>query len=93
MNRVILDEEDWLERIVDSGMLDGVLVIGQSNQFEALERVAQYYRPMVVWGSHAPGQKHLHRRRRQPQGRQASGRLPGPLISPFSGEKWRRFRP
>lgn len=58
LSRVIPHEEDWLERIVDSGMLDGVLVIGQSNQFEALERVAQYYRPMVVWGSHTPGQKH-----------------------------------
>jgi DNA-binding LacI/PurR family transcriptional regulator len=58
LSRVIPHEVDWLERIVDSGMLDGVLVIGQSNQFEALERVAQYYRPMVVWGSHAPGQKH-----------------------------------
>ena len=58
LSRVIPDQEDWLERIVDSGMLDGVLVIGQSNQFDALERVAEYYRPMVVWGSHTPGQKH-----------------------------------
>ena len=58
LSRVIPHEEDWLERIVDSGMLDGVLVIGQSNQFEALERVAQYYRPMVVWGSHTAGQTH-----------------------------------
>ena len=58
LSRVIPDAEDWLERIADSGMLDGVLVIGQSNQFEALERVADYYRPMVVWGSHKPGQKH-----------------------------------
>ena len=58
LSRVIPDEEDWLERIVDSGMLDGVLVIGQSNQFETLERVAAYYRPMVVWGAHTPGQKH-----------------------------------
>ena len=58
LSRVIPDAEDWLERIVDSGMLDGVLVIGQSNQFEALERVAKEYRNMVVWGSHAPGQVH-----------------------------------
>ena len=58
LSRVIPHEDDWLERIVDSGMLDGVLVIGQSNQFEALERVAQYYRPMVVWGSHTAGQIH-----------------------------------
>ncbi len=58
LSRVIPDAEDWLERIVDSGMLDGVLLIGQSNQFEAIERVAQRYRPMVVWGSHLAGQTH-----------------------------------
>lgn len=56
LSRVIPDDEDWLERIVDSGMLDGVLVIGQSNQIDAIERVAQRYRPLVVWGSHKPGQ-------------------------------------
>lgn len=58
LSRVIPDADDWLERIVDSGMLDGVLVIGQSNQFDTLERVAKDYRPMVVWGSHRPGQVH-----------------------------------
>lgn len=58
LSRVIPDAEDWLERIVDSGMLDGVLLIGQSNQFEAIERVAAWYKPLVVWGSHRPGQVH-----------------------------------
>lgn len=58
LSRVIPNADDWLERIVESGMLDGVLVIGQSNQIEALERVAEYYKPMVVWGSHMPGQRH-----------------------------------
>ncbi|MEN9717557.1 MAG: hypothetical protein RIQ99_435 [Pseudomonadota bacterium] len=58
LSRVIPDAEDWLERIVDSGMLDGVLLIGQSNQFEAIERVAKRFRPMVVWGSHVDGQTH-----------------------------------
>lgn len=58
LSRVIPDAEDWLERIVDSGMLDGVLLIGQSNQFEAIERVAAWYKPMVVWGSQRPGQIH-----------------------------------
>lgn len=58
LSRVIPNAEDWLERIVDSGMLDGVLLIGQSNQFEAIERVARWYKPMVVWGSHRPGQVH-----------------------------------
>lgn len=58
LSRVIPNADDWLERIVESGMLDGVLVIGQSNQIEALERVAEYYKPMVVWGSHQLGQHH-----------------------------------
>ena len=58
LSRVIPDAGDWLERIVDSGMLDGVLLIGQSDQFEAIERVAARYRPLVVWGSHVEGQRH-----------------------------------
>ena len=58
LSRVIPDADDWLERIADSGMLDGVLLIGQSNQFDAIERVASWYRPLVVWGSHRPGQVH-----------------------------------
>lgn len=58
LSRVIPDADDWLERIVDSGMLDGVLLIGQSDQYDAIERVAAYYRPMVVWGSQLAGQTH-----------------------------------
>ena len=55
LSRVIPDADDWLERIVDSGMLDGVLLIGQSNQYDAIEQVAKRYRPMVVWGSNRGG--------------------------------------
>jgi len=58
LSRVIPGDEDWLDRIVDSGMLDGVLMIGQSDQLETIERVAQYYKPLVVWGSHREGQVH-----------------------------------
>lgn len=58
LSRVIPDAADWLERIVDSGMLDGVLLIGQSDQMAAIERVAQRYRPLVAWGSVLPGQVH-----------------------------------
>lgn len=58
LSRVTPDAHDWLERIADSGMLDGVLLIGQSDQFEAIERVAAQYRPLVAWGSHLPGQVH-----------------------------------
>lgn len=55
LSRVIPDADDWLERIVDSGMLDGVLLIGQSDQMEAIERVAARYKPLVVWGCKLPG--------------------------------------
>ena len=58
LSRVIPDADDWLERIVDSGMLDGVLLIGQSDQFDTIERVASRYRPLVVWGSKVAGQRH-----------------------------------
>lgn len=56
LSRVIPGDDEWLDRIVDSGMLDGALVIGQSNQTDVIERVAQQYRPLVIWGSHRDGQ-------------------------------------
>ena len=58
LSRVVPDGDDWLDRIVDSGMLEGVLLIGQSNVFETIERVAADYLPLVVWGEHRPGQVH-----------------------------------
>jgi DNA-binding LacI/PurR family transcriptional regulator len=59
LSRVIPErEENWLERMTGSGMVEGVIVIGQSDQFDRLEQVAQSYLPMVVWGDHRPGQDH-----------------------------------
>ncbi|KQN71892.1 LacI family transcriptional regulator [Sphingomonas sp. Leaf67] len=59
LSRIIPDATDWLERIVDSGMMDGVLLIGQSDQVDTIERVARRYRPLVAWGSSdLPGQVH-----------------------------------
>lgn len=52
------DEPAWLDRIVNSGMVDGILMIGQSDQFEKIEEVARDYIPLVVWGSHQKGQVH-----------------------------------
>jgi len=58
LSRVIPDDDDgWLERIAYSGMSDGAILIGQSNQFDAIERVAADYRPLVVWGEHREGQQ------------------------------------
>ncbi|MGF7154512.1 LacI family DNA-binding transcriptional regulator [Novosphingobium gossypii] len=50
---------DWLERITGSGMVDGVLLIGQSDQSEIIDKVAAHYRPLVAWGNHREGQKHI----------------------------------
>jgi len=58
LNNAQTDEEDWLERIVDSGMQDGLLMIGQFTHFDAIERVARDYRPLVVWGVRRDNQTH-----------------------------------
>jgi DNA-binding LacI/PurR family transcriptional regulator len=51
-------DADWLDRFIGSGMIDGVIVIGQSDQFDRIEDVAEGYRPMVVWGNRQEGQRH-----------------------------------
>lgn len=59
LRRVIpAQDEDWLDQFIGSGMVDGVIVIGQSDQFERIEEVADGYLPMVVWGNHQEGQRH-----------------------------------
>jgi DNA-binding LacI/PurR family transcriptional regulator len=58
LSRVIPTDGDWLNQIVDSGRVDGVIVIGQSDQSAALDHVAARYLPLVVWGGHSPGQVH-----------------------------------
>ena len=47
----------WLEQYVGSGRVDGVLLIGQQDQPDAIDAVAAQYRPMVVWGGHREGQR------------------------------------
>ena len=58
LSRVVPKDPDWLDRITTSGMLDGVLLIGQSDQFDTIERVAANYKPLIVWGEHREGQVH-----------------------------------
>ncbi|MEJ2407919.1 MAG: LacI family DNA-binding transcriptional regulator, partial [Novosphingobium sp.] len=59
LSRAIPDgTSDWLERMTGSGMVDGVLLIGQSDQFDVIERVARTYRPLVAWGSSSKDQIH-----------------------------------
>ncbi|KKC27644.1 LacI family DNA-binding transcriptional regulator [Sphingomonas sp. SRS2] len=56
LTRVVPTDDDWLDALVNSGRVDGVIVIGQSNQQAALKRVAARYQPIVVWGEHAEAQ-------------------------------------
>jgi DNA-binding LacI/PurR family transcriptional regulator len=51
LKRVVPSDADWLDAIVDSGRVDGIIVVGQSDQAEALDQVARRYDPIVVWGA------------------------------------------
>ncbi|NQE65059.1 Transcriptional regulator, LacI family [Caulobacter sp. RHG1] len=56
LNKVVVTEVGWLERIIQSHRADGLVVIGRSAQHEALNSVAGTYRPMVVWAAPQPDQ-------------------------------------
>lgn len=58
LNKVVVTEAGWLERIIQSHRADGLLLIGRSAQQAALNSVADTYRPMVVWGAPLPGQRY-----------------------------------
>lgn len=59
LSKIIPSDEFWLDRLVDSGRIDGVIIIGQSNQIDVINRVAARFAPMVVWGAAIAGQKHI----------------------------------
>lgn len=58
LSRVIPADPDWLINVVDSGRVDGVILIGQSDQGAVIDKVAQRYLPLVAWGANLPGQVH-----------------------------------
>jgi DNA-binding LacI/PurR family transcriptional regulator len=58
LSRVIPKDPDWLNRVVDSGRVDGVILIGQSDQFDVIDKVAGRYLPLVAWGANLKGQVH-----------------------------------
>jgi DNA-binding LacI/PurR family transcriptional regulator len=58
LSRVIPTNPDWLINVVDSGRVDGVILIGQSDQSHVIDKVAERYLPLVAWGAHLEGQVH-----------------------------------
>jgi DNA-binding LacI/PurR family transcriptional regulator len=59
LSRVIPRDDRWLDSIVDAGRVDGIVVVGQSDQIEVIERTARRYRPIVVWGAAVPAMTQL----------------------------------
>lgn len=59
LSRVIPTDESWLDRLIDGGRIDGLLLVGQSDQSAVIERAAARYRPLVVWGAARPNQVHV----------------------------------
>lgn len=58
LSRIVPTHRDWLINFANSGQVDGLIVIGQSDQSEVLDAVAAQFQPLVVWGSHVAGQIH-----------------------------------
>jgi DNA-binding LacI/PurR family transcriptional regulator len=58
LSRVIPANPDWLINIVDSGRVDGAILIGQSDQSDVIDQVAERYLPLVAWGANLAGQVH-----------------------------------
>lgn len=58
LSRVIPANEGWLIDVVDSGRVDGVILIGQSDQSAVIDKVAKRYLPLVAWGALTEGQVH-----------------------------------
>jgi DNA-binding LacI/PurR family transcriptional regulator len=52
LQKVLPPMDGWLSRLIASGRSDGIIVIGQSTEHEALEAAAASYPPLVVWGGH-----------------------------------------
>ncbi len=59
LSRVVPRDDQWLDSLVDSGRVDGVILIGQSDQRHVIDRTARRYAPLVVWGAQLPDQAHL----------------------------------
>lgn len=51
LQKVVPPMDNWLPRLLAQHRMDGLLVLGQSTEHAALQKVAERYLPMVVWGA------------------------------------------
>jgi len=54
LSRVLPRDDRWLDAILASGRSDGIIIVGQSDQSEVIERIARTDAPIVVWGAANP---------------------------------------
>lgn len=59
LKKIVPHNDHWLRQLAESGRVDGIIVIGQSDQEAELALVAHSYKPMVVWGASLPGQAYV----------------------------------
>lgn len=59
LRKIVPHNHHWLRELAESGRVDGIIVIGQSDQEAELALVARSYKPMVVWGASLPGQTYV----------------------------------
>lgn len=59
LSRVVPSDDRWLDDLVDSGRIDGLILIGQSDQRAVIDATAKRFAPLVVWGARLPDQVHV----------------------------------
>ena len=59
LKKIVPQNDHWLRQLAESGRVDGIIVIGQSDQEAELALVASAYKPMVVWGANLLDQTYV----------------------------------
>ena len=52
LQKVLSPKQGWLQRLIAERRADGIIVIGQSTEHEALQVAAETTAPFIVWGGH-----------------------------------------
>jgi DNA-binding LacI/PurR family transcriptional regulator len=56
LSKVAAPKPGWLDNLIHAQRTDGMVIIGQSDQHQALNAASAHYVPMVVWGAHLADQ-------------------------------------
>ncbi|MCE3002008.1 MAG: LacI family DNA-binding transcriptional regulator [Xanthomonadaceae bacterium] len=51
LSKVPVHEDGWVDRLLQSGRADGVILIGQSHEHATIDHAARSGLPLVVWGA------------------------------------------